>query len=74
MNVGSVLVSTLFRILRSMMTEKVLVNLVVILAEWLASRTKNDLDDRLVAAVKDALDKDQGTPCNLYDEVRTGQK
>lgn len=71
MNLGSALVSALFRIGRAMLTEKVMVNLVVIMAEWLASRTKNDLDDRLVEAVKEALDKDHGRPGNLYQEVRS---
>jgi len=70
MNVGLILASVMSSLLRGILTEKVLINLVVILASWLASKTKNDLDDQLVGALKEALDKDHGQPKNLYRELR----
>jgi len=71
MNVGAVLATVLFRIGAAIFTEKVLMNLLVILASWLAKRTTNDLDDQLVEAVKEGLDKKSGTPAgNLYDAIK----
>jgi len=72
MNVGAVLATVLFRIGTTLFTEKVLMNLLVVLASWLAKRTTNDLDDQLVEAVKGGLDKKSGFPAgNLYDEVKS---
>lgn len=72
MQIGSILVSVLFGLLRALFTEKVLTNLVVILASWLVKRTSNDLDDQIVDAIKDGLDKQGGQPAgNLYDRVKT---
>lgn len=70
MNLGTILVGVIARIGTALFTEKVVINLVVILASWLASKTENDLDDQLVEALKDALDKDHGQPRNLYDDIR----
>lgn len=56
--------------LAAVLTERFVMNVLVLLASWLASKTKNDLDDQLVEALKDALDKDHGQPRNLYDEIR----
>lgn len=64
--VARVVTSTLAAVL----TERFVMNVLVLLASWLASKTKNDLDDQLVEALKDALDKDHGRPRNLYDEIR----
>lgn len=74
MNVGAILVSVLARISTALFTEKVIINLIVMLAEWVAKRTKTDLDDRLVEILKDALDKDHGKPVkNLYDQVKASR-
>lgn len=71
MNLGAIITGALFRIGAALFTEKVLVNLIVVLADWAAKRTSNDLDDRLVEALKDALDKQQGKPnTNLYAQVK----
>lgn len=74
MNVGALLVSVLFGLGRALFTEKVLMNLIVLLAEWAAEKTSNDLDDRLVKEVKDGLDKRQGRAVNLYQEVKSKVK
>lgn len=59
-------------LLAAVLTEKFLINLVLLLADWLAKRTQNDLDDRLVAHLRDALGKVKGQPArNLYDELKT---
>lgn len=70
MSIGPILVSVLFNIGRTLLTEKVLTNLVVLLASWLASKTSNDLDDQIVQTIKDGLDKQNGQPRNLYQEVK----
>ena len=71
MNIGAVVVSVLFNLVKVFFTEKVLTNLVVVIASWLAKRTSNDLDDQLVSAIKDGLDKKSGKPAgNLYDRVK----
>lgn len=64
--VARVVTSTLAAVL----TERFAMNVLVLLASWLASKTKNDLDDQLVEALKDSLDRDHGQPMNLYDEIR----
>jgi len=72
MNIGPILVSVAFNIIKALLTEKVITNLVVIMAEWLAKRSSNDLDDEIVAAIKDGLDKKQGSPVgNLYSNLKT---
>lgn len=68
---GTIIAKTLFGIGATLFTEKVLMNLLVILATWLARRTTNDLDDSLVQAIKEGLDKQSGQPANnLYDRVK----
>ena len=51
-------------------TEKFLVNVLVILAEWAVKRWGNDLAGDLFRQFKEALDRDHGQPMNLYDEIR----
>lgn len=71
MNVIPILVGVLGRLLTALFTEKVVTNLVVILASWIAKRTSNDLDDQMVEAIKDGLDKKAGKPAgNLYDRIK----
>ena len=41
----------------TLLTEKFIIRLFVIVAEYLAKSTKNDLDDQLVAELKKSLDK-----------------
>lgn len=67
---GAVATKAVFALLRSTLTEKAIMNLVVVLASWLAKRTSNDLDDRLVALLKEAVSKRYGKPGNLYPELR----
>lgn len=74
MNAGALLVSVLFGLGRALFTEKVLINLVVLLAEWAAGKTTNDLDDRVVKEVKEGLDKRQGREVNLYQEVKSKKR
>jgi hypothetical protein len=38
-----------------LMTEKVIIKVTLTLAEWLAKRTTNTLDDELIKQVKEAL-------------------
>lgn len=70
MNIGAILVSVLFGLGRALFTEKVLINLVVLLAEWAASKTTNDLDDKIVGELKKGLDENHGRPRNLYQEIK----
>lgn len=74
MRIGSVIVSSLFTIGRIMFTEKVLVNLAVLLAEWAAKKTSNDLDDRIVQELKRGIDESRGRPVNLYQEIKSKAK
>jgi hypothetical protein len=74
MSLGSVLVSTLFTIGKALFTEKVLVNLTALLAEWAAKKTSNDLDDRIVQELKRGIDESRGRPVNLYQEVKSKAK
>lgn len=68
---GTVIAKTLFTIGASVFTEKVLMNLLVIIATWLARKTTNDLDDQMVAAIKQGLDHSGGVKQgNLYDKVK----
>ena len=70
MNVGSILVAVLFRLIKTLFSEKVVLNLVVVFASWAVSRWGNDLTKELYEPLKDALDNYQGRPGNLYDEVK----
>lgn len=58
------------RLVTSLLTERFVINVAILLLEWLVKRTENDLDDRLLEHLKDALDNDHGTPLNLYDEIK----
>jgi hypothetical protein len=71
MNIGAILVSTLFTLGRTLFSEKVLLNLVVLLADWAAKKTTNDLDDKIVKELKGGLDKRQGSPVNLYQSIKS---
>lgn len=44
-------------VLKALLTESVMKKLVVILLEWLAAKSSNDLDDKIVSEVKKALEK-----------------
>lgn len=51
-------------------TEKFLINVFLLLAEWLARRTETDVDDKIVAQLREALGKSRGQPTrNLYKEI-----
>lgn len=68
---GSVIAKTLFTVGATMFTEKVMMNLLLILATWLAKKTSTDLDDNLVVAIKNGLDQKNGVPQgNIYDNVK----
>lgn len=68
---GATLVKMLFSIGTTMLTEKVLMNFILITASWLAKKTSTDLDDNLVLAIKNGLDKKNGVPQgNIYDNVK----
>lgn len=54
----------------ALFTDRFVLNSVVVLLEWLSRRTTNDLDDKLVEQLKQALDKNCGSEVNLYDELR----
>ena len=68
--IQSIVAKVVTTTLAAVLTERFIMNVLVLLASWLASKTENDLDDQLVEALKDALDKDHGQPRNLYDEIR----
>ncbi len=57
-------------VMAAILTERFLVNVLVILAEWAVNRWGNDLAGDLFQQFKDSLDKDHGQPMNLYDEIR----
>ncbi len=56
--------------LAAMLTERFVMNVLVILAEWAVKRWGNDLAADLFRQFKEALDRDHGKPANLYDEIR----
>lgn len=56
--------------LAAVLTERFIMNVLVLLAEWAVKRWGNDLAGDLFEQFKDALDKDHGQPMNLYDEIR----
>lgn len=57
-------------VMAAILTERFLVNVLVILAEWAVNRWGNDLASDLFQQFKESLDKDHGQPMNLYDEIR----
>lgn len=56
--------------LTSVLTEKFIMNVLVILAGWAVKRWGNDLAEDLFEQFRDALDRDHGTPMNLYSEIK----
>lgn len=56
--------------LTSVLTEKFIMNVLVILAGWAVRRWGNDLAEDLFEQFRDALDRDHGTPMNLYSEIK----
>lgn len=67
-----VLLQVIKSLLAAVFTERFLINLVLMLADWLVKRTSNDLDNQLVTQLRYALDKQQGRPVdNLYDRVKS---
>lgn len=54
----------------TVLTEKFVMNVLVILAEWAVKRWGNDLAADLFRQFKEALDCDHGKPANLYNEIR----
>jgi len=71
MNFIPLAISVLTRLLTALLSEKVLINMTVILASWIAKRTDNRLDDQLVQALKDGVSQRQdGRPTgHLYARV-----
>lgn len=57
-------------LLMSMLTEKFIINMLVLILDKLASRWGNDFTKEALNHLKDSLDKDRGTPKNLYSEVK----
>lgn len=56
--------------LATVLTERFIMNVLVLLAEWAVKRWGNDLAADLFQQFKDALDRDHGQPRNLYDDIR----
>lgn len=56
--------------LTTVLTEKFIMNILVILAGWAVKRWGNDLAEDLFEQFRDALDNDHGTPLNLYNEIK----
>ena len=68
---GATLTKILFTVGTTLLTEKVLINLLLILASWLAKKTTTDLDDNLVVALREGLEKKNGVAqSNVYDNVK----
>jgi len=70
MKLGLVVASLASGVTKALLTERVLINLVIILGDWLVKRTSNDLDDKTFKVFKEALDKQYNRPTNLYRELR----
>lgn len=69
---GTALTTILARFGTTIFTEKVLMNLSVLLLSWIAKRTSNDLDDQVVDLIKNRLDRKNGEfKPNLYKGVKT---
>lgn len=56
--------------LAAVLTERFIMNVLVLLAEWAVNQWGNDLAADLFQQFKDALDRDHGQPRNLYDDIR----
>ncbi|MBZ0330559.1 hypothetical protein KZO25_09530 [Halomonas sp. ANAO-440] len=71
MNIGIIIVAVLKGVAVTVLTEKVIINLIVALASWAVTRYGNDLTQELFEPIKEALDKRHGqSRFNLYDELR----
>lgn len=66
----ALLAKTLMTTLTALLTERFLLNLLALLAEWAVKRWGNDLAEDLFAHFKDALDRQHGQPSNLYTQIR----
>lgn len=64
------LVKMLVAFVSSFLTDRFVINVVVVLLQWLVNRTQNDLDNKVFAEVKKALDKNYGSEVNLYKQLR----
>lgn len=49
--------SILSAVFKALLTEAVMKKVAILLLEWLAAKSSNDLDDKIVAEVKKALEK-----------------
>lgn len=67
----SVIISVLGGVLKTSLTEKAIANLIAVLLKFVVTKTSNDLDNRILEAVLDGLDKSAGQSMNLYDHVKT---
>lgn len=66
-----VLLQVIKSLLAAVFTEKFIINLVLLLADWLTKRTSNDLDNQLVTQLRYSLDKQAGRPANnLYERLK----
>lgn len=66
----ALLARTLLSVLTSVLTERFILNVLVLLAEWAVRRWGNDLAEDLFAQFKQALDRQEGQPANLYTQIR----
>ncbi|HEY9815330.1 MAG TPA: hypothetical protein V6D20_05955 [Candidatus Obscuribacterales bacterium] len=65
------LLGVLKTLLATFLTERFLLNLIVLLADWAAKKTSNDLDNKMVDELRKSLDKQEGWQVwNLYEEVK----
>jgi len=68
--IRSVLARTLTTLITTFLTEKFILNLLVMMAEWAVVRWGNDLAEDLFEQFKRELDNDNNEPVNLYDDTR----
>jgi len=54
---GTIVATILKTLLTKLFTEKVLISVFLHVAEYLAAKSENQLDDKLVVEIKAALDK-----------------
>lgn len=58
-------------LMKTFMTRKMLINAIVLLAEWAVQQTDNDLDDQILEVVKKKLEERRGASANnLYQTVK----
>jgi hypothetical protein len=56
--------------LETFLTEKFLINILLLVGKYIVNRTENDLDNQLFNQFKEALDNNHGTPSNLYKDLK----